>query len=400
MTILVAHPTRQHSHRLAQALENSGLLHSYWTMLPDRRSLSWLSNRLVERLPTAVIRHSLQFLPVNKVHALIGPLLFQKLASRSDVVGLRQLGEWLAWKYFDLWVSKQLKYRQPKVVVGYEMCCAETFRVAKSMGITCVLDAAAFHYTLQEKLLNEDKIGAQTWAGKRLRQRKQIEIELADKIVCVSELAKRSYIDSGIDGIRIQINQVGCDISKFSSSDNSARAGAPKFVFVGIPGIHKGFDLLISSHAQLLRQFPDTELHVVGDATMIKRLVISDKIYLHGKLSHEQLSKLLPQMDCLVLPSRLESFGMVVVEALAAGVPVIVSDHAGASEAINEGENGWVVPAGSESALFERMLTCCREIDLVRSMNTYCASSATGYDWSYYSKRTLDIFSPLLQERI
>ena len=42
VTVLVAHPTRQHSHRLAQALQDAGLLHSYWTLLPDRRALSWL----------------------------------------------------------------------------------------------------------------------------------------------------------------------------------------------------------------------------------------------------------------------------------------------------------------------------------------------------------------------
>lgn len=400
MTILVAHPTRQHSHRLSLALENTGLLHSYWTMLPDRRALAWLSTGLVERLPTAIMRHSLQFLPTDKVHTLIGPLLFQKLTSWSAVVELRQLGEWLAWMLFDHWVARQLPRTKPKIVVGYEMCCSETFRVAKSMGITCVLDAAAFHYTLQYKLLLEDKVGAQTWAGKRLRQRKQIEIGLADKIICVSELARRSYIDAGVDGARIQVNQVGCDVAKFAISGASACAGSPKFAFVGIPGHHKGFDLLISSHAQLLRQFPDAELHVVGDSTMVKRLDTSDHVYIHGKLSHEKLSKLFSQLDCLVLPSRLESFGMVVVEALAAGVPVIVSDHAGASEAIIEGENGWVVPAGNESALFERMLACCRDIDRVRSMRAFCASSANRYDWSHYSRRTLDIFTPLLQERI
>ncbi|MGB2788470.1 MAG: glycosyltransferase, partial [Dokdonella sp.] len=86
----------------------------------------------------------------------------------------------------------------------------------------------------------------------------------------------------------------------------------------------------------------------------------------------------------------------VVVEALAAGVPVIVSDHAGASEAIREDENGWVVKAGDESVLFERMLACCRDIDRVRSMSAACAQSASNYDWSHYSNRSVDIFAPLL----
>jgi glycosyltransferase involved in cell wall biosynthesis len=397
MSVLVAHPTRQHSHRLAQALRDAGWLHSYWTLLPDRRALSWLPLSFDSLLPSSVMRHSLQYLPVDKVHTLIGPLLFQKLATRTRSAALSQLGEWMAWAAFDRWVARQLQHLRPEMVVGYEMCCAETFKVAKSLGITCVLDAAAFHYALQDEILDEDKYSAKTWAGKRLRLRKQIELELADKIICVSELARRSYIDAGADKNRIVVNQVGCDTKKFAAPAGSPRSDAPKFVFVGIPASRKGFDLLAASYARLLVHYPDAELHVAGDAAMAVQLVAGKRVLIHGKLSHDQLSKLLAQMDCLVLSSRLESFGMVVVEALAAGVPVIVSDHAGASEAIRENENGWIVPAGDESALFERMMACCRDIDRVRSMGVACARSAADHDWSHYSRRTLDIFGPLLK---
>ena len=78
----------------------------------------------MDLLPSAVMRHSLQFLPSGKVHTLIGPLLFQKLATRFHSVALIQLGEWAAWAAFDHWVARQLPRLQPKVVVGYEMCCA------------------------------------------------------------------------------------------------------------------------------------------------------------------------------------------------------------------------------------------------------------------------------------
>ena len=400
MSILVAHPTRQHSHRLARALQEAGLLHSYWTLLPDRRALSLLPAYLNGLLPSAVVRHSLQFLPSNKVHILMGPLLFQKLASRFPSLAIRQLGEWVAWASFDRWVAAQLPHLRPEVVVGYEMCCAETFQVARKLGITCVLDAAAFHYGMQDRILDEDKCGTKTWAGKRLRLRKQKELELADKIICVSELARRSYIDAGVNADHIVVNPVGCDVTTFSLGGGLVRSGAPKFVFVGIPVYHKGFDLLTTSYDRLLADFPDAELHVVGDAGLAGRRSPDKSIRIHGKMSHDQLSKLLAQMDCLVLPSRLESFGMVVVEALAAGVPVIVSDHAGASEAIRENENGWVVPADDIEALYQRMVSCCRDIEHVRAMRVACARSAAEHDWIHYSRRTLEIFEPLVSERV
>ena len=392
MSVLVAHPTRQHSHRLAQALQNAGLLHSYWTLLPDERALSWLPASLVRLLPSAVCRHSVQFLPKGKVHILIGPLLFQKLATRFGSEAWRQLGEWLAWEVFDRWVAAQLPRLRPKVVVGYEMSCAETFWVAKKLGISCVLDAAAFHYATQDRVLDEEKYGASTWAGKRLRLRKQKEIELSDRIMCVSELARRSYIDAGVDRSLILVNPVGCDVTKFAAPAGLMRSGGPKFIFVGIPGYRKGFDLLMASFNRLVPYHSDAELHVVGDTAMAGSIAVGNRVRIHGKLSHDQLSKLLTKVDCLVLPARLESFGMVVVEALAAGVPVIVSDHAGGSEAVREDENGWVVPAGDGGALFDRMLSCCRDIERVRSMSGTCTRSAAEHDWSRYSKRAVDVF--------
>jgi glycosyltransferase involved in cell wall biosynthesis len=90
-------------------------------------------------------------------------------------------------------------------------------------------------------------------------------------------------------------------------------------------------------------------------------------------------------------------FGMVVVEALAAGMPVIVSDHAGSSEAIRENENGWVVLAGDQEALFQRMLACCHDIDLVRSMSATCIRSAADHDWSHYSHRSVEIFATIVE---
>ena len=347
-------------------------------------------------LPSAVLRHSLHFLPAEKVHILMGPLLVQKWASRSNFVALRQLGEWIAWSVFDRWVARQLPRLQPHVVVGYEMCCAETFKVAKSLGITRVLDAAAFHYATQDEILGDENAGSRTWAGEHLRRSKHAEVELADVVICVSELSRRSYIEAGVEDIRTAVNQVGCDTAQFKAPYDLRRVGQPKFVFVGIPAYHKGFDVLMSSFAQLLDQYPDAELHVVGDAAMANSMGTDGHVHIHGKLTHDQLSKLLAKMDCLVLPSRLESFGMVVVEALASGVPVIVSDHAGSSEVVSEDKNGWLVAAGDSSILLERLVTCCRDIERVRSMRDGCIKSAAGYDWVHYARRTLDIFEPLI----
>lgn len=57
-------------------------------------------------------------------------------------------------------MARQLPRLRPKVVVGYEACCVETFKVAKELGIICVLDAAAFHYVMQDRILSKDLYAA------------------------------------------------------------------------------------------------------------------------------------------------------------------------------------------------------------------------------------------------
>jgi len=109
------------------------------------------------------------------------------------------------------------------------------------------------------------------------------------------------------------------------------------------------------------------------------------------------LVELLARMDCLVLPSRLESFGMVVVEALAAGVPVIVSDHVGAAESIKASVNGWIIPADNAEALYQRMSACCENIDKVRTMRAVSTETARAYDWAHYSRRAVEFFKLTLQ---
>ena len=397
--VLIAHPTRQHSHRLAQALLREGLLQSYWTLLPDEDALPWIPKQLLKQLPSTIRRHPLKELPRQNLHVLLGPLLGQKLGSRFSSLNVRLSGEWFAWALFDHWVALQLSKVRPKVVVGYEMCCARTFCVAKSLGIKCVLDAAAVHYQLQEQLLADGREGRSCPAGRRLRARKAVEIELSDKIICVSDFARSSYASAGVDRSKLLVNPVGCDVMAFSRVAARERTGPPKFVYAGIPAAHKGFDLLVQTFDRLRQEYEKAELHIAGDPAFVSRFVAEPLggLTIHGKLSHADLIELLANMDCLVLPSRLESFGMVTVEALAAGIPVIVSDHAGSAEAIRNGENGWVFTAGNVDELYERMAACCENIDHVRTKRTICTESARTYDWSHYSRRCVEIFSELLR---
>jgi glycosyltransferase involved in cell wall biosynthesis len=384
--VLVCHPTRQHAAEVARALADANSLEGFLTLLPDERAFRWLPAPLRKALPSAIARNAVPYLPKNRVHTLLGPLLAYKAAQYFERdEGISDL---LTWTLFDLWAATYVRRRRPDAVVGYEMCAVETFRAAKGFGAKCILDAAAFHYAKQDGVLFPETHKFSR-AETRLRRRKRIELELADLIICCSELARQSYLAAGIPSCRILINSPGVELDLFQPNNGASRTGSTKFVFVGTASRRKGFDILLEAFRLTSRAFPSAELHVIGDPQSTSRFMgyASDKIVIHGKRSRRELAQMLGVMDCLVLPSRIEAFGMVIVEALAAGIPAIVTPRVGAAEVITVGKNGWIVPVGSAVALSKQMSSCCAEPSRAREMRPDCIASAARHQWVDYRRR-------------
>jgi glycosyltransferase involved in cell wall biosynthesis len=380
---------------VARALVAANSLEGFLTLLPDERAFGWLPAPLRKALPRAIARNAVPYLPKNRVHTLFGPLLAYKAARyfESD----EGISDLLAWTFFDLWAATYVRRRQPDAVVGYEMCAVQMFRAAKSVGTKCILDAAAFHYAVQDPVLLPERNNFNR-AERKLRWRKRIELELADLIICCSELARRSYLAAGIPSCRLVVNSPGVEVDLFKPGNEASRTGPTKFVFVGTASRRKGFDILLEAFRLTCSVFPSAELHVIGDPKPACRFMgySSDKIVMHGKRSRRELAQVLGVMDCLVLPSRIEAFGMVVVEALAAGVPAIVTPQVGAAEIIVAGENGWIVPVNSAVALSKQMSLCCTEPSLAREMRPNCIASAARHRWVDYRKRTLSIIDAVI----
>jgi glycosyltransferase involved in cell wall biosynthesis len=133
-------------------------------------------------------------------------------------------------------------------------------------------------------------------------------------------------------------------------------ADEPKHVtmiYVGQVIERKGVDLLLAALGDLRSEFPDVALTVIGDGSMrgaceqqAEALGIRDRVVFEGVLPTEAIPERLARADVLVLPSRWDGWGLVVNEALVAGVPVIVSDRCGASEVVENGVNGYVFRSG------------------------------------------------------
>ena len=133
-----------------------------------------------------------------------------------------------------------------------------------------------------------------------------------------------------------------------------------RFLFSGSFIRRKGIDLLISAFARLIADGVDAELHLLGTGPLEKSLKakcspFSDKVRFHGFKQWGELASAYAQADVLCAPSRYDGWGLVVVEGLAAGMPVISTDRTGAARELIVAENGWLVPAGDEEALYSAM---------------------------------------------
>jgi glycosyltransferase involved in cell wall biosynthesis len=222
MRVLVCHPTRQHAPEVAKALADTKSLEAFLTLLPDERAFRWLPASARRALPGAIARNAMPYLPKDKVHTLLGPLLAYKGTKYFERD--EGIGDLLTWSLFDLWAARYVRRRRPGVVVGYEMCAVETFRAAKSVGARCILDAAACHYAEQDRALFSEK-NEFSRVQTRLRWRKRAEVELADLIVCCSELARQSYLAVGVLGSRVVVNSPGVDVRLFRPDDGASRIG-------------------------------------------------------------------------------------------------------------------------------------------------------------------------------
>lgn len=165
--------------------------------------------------------------------------------------------------------------------------------------------------------------------------------QLRDDLVAVPVLAGKQF----------GVLPLGVDTTSFYPRLGSRLEGDPVLLYVGRLVEIKGVHLAIQAARRISDQQPAVKLHLVGpqpDAAYLAALEemvvqewLEDQVIFHGPVPYQELSALYSAADLLLLPSRHEGFGMVVVESLACGTPVAALDTAGGpAEVITHGVDG------------------------------------------------------------
>lgn len=388
--VVVGHPGRQHSHHLAAGLNAAGVLDLYCSGQFDDRRVASFPSLLRRTIPAAVARNAVPFLGDGLHSARPLGTVLHRVSRRFPQISLRLWGEWAGFAAFDWQLARLIHLRRPRAVIAYEMAALKTFRVAKRAGIVCILDAAACHYRLQDERLGVTGSEANSTPGQLIRVRKDEEAALADLIICPSVLSAESYIAAGVPAGKIVVNTLGVDGKAFAQSARLVRGGVPRFAFIANSAYVKGADLVCAAIAHLQAQHIHAIFEVVGAVRLNAQSDDCVQIVQHGHLSQSGVADVLGKADCLLLPSRLESFGMVVLESLAAGVPVLVSKWAGSSMVIDENVNGWKFDTDPDEFI-SKLLWCATHTSELRSMRQNCVDTARRHSWDAYQARSVEI---------
>jgi glycosyltransferase involved in cell wall biosynthesis len=368
---LIGNPSRQHSDQLALALQDVNLLDHYVHGSPLRPETS-------ARLKPSKREELGCFRLLLALNVRLSP-------SSWNVEWAHRIYHW-----FGRTLARRFSPDRHLAVIAYENAALEPFRKAKKAGKITILDAASLHHRWQ--------LGITPDAGLQARNAiKDEEIALADHVLTCSELARTSYLDAGLAPDRCHVLGYGVDVAVFTPATGPRDPGPIRFIYVGALSRDKGADTLAEACAMLKAQGIRFSLECVGDTEpdMAKRFAPFAKI--SGKLPHAEMAKRYRSADCLIHPSRFDSFAAVVAEAMASGIPAIVSDRTGAQAMIKEGETGWGMPTGDAKVLALRMTEIALNPDQCHAMRAACRAEAENWTWESYRAHAGALIARLLE---
>lgn len=208
----------------------------------------------------------------------------------------------------------------------------------------------------------------------------------ADRVIatCSDEVFELKAM--GVDGTRVSVAPCGVDLSLFGPAGPADRRGrAHRLVTIGRLVPRKGVDLVIRAVHELTdRGVDDVELVVIGGAGDVRRLQedpeairllglarelgVADRVELRGQVPRERIPELLRSADAVVCAPWYEPFGIVPLEAMACGVPVIAAAVGGLIDTVVDGQTGLHVPPRDPVALAEAVRELIRNPDQAQEL--------------------------------
>ncbi|ACF13006.1 glycosyl transferase group 1 [Chloroherpeton thalassium ATCC 35110] len=284
---------------------------------------------------------------------------------------------------------------------GFEGCSLYSMRAAKKRGAITVLDEATYHISETIQLFRDEyqllALNMPKWVekGDLTIKRKYLEFKVSDYVFVGSEKIKKDFIKhEKRTPESIFVIPYGCNLERFrpgKKEDSTFR-----IVFVGIIGVRKGAYYILEAFKQL--KLKNAEFILISpideDFQPIFNKYKDIVTHING-VSQQELNRYLNNASVFVLPSIVESFGMATAEAMACGVPVIVSENCGMT--CQDGVEGFVVPIRNIEALKEKILFLYNNQKRAKEMGQEGIEYVKQFTWDNYYSKIAKAYNTILQ---
>lgn len=308
--------------------------------------------------------------------------------------------------------KSDLIYAQGAVSSGYPAYWVNKF-LKKKFVVKITGDYAWEQYSLENEIIDVLNFQNKKILGKFGALRKiQIKVcRAADKVIVPSEFLARVVGYWGVKGENVEVIYNGADFKPLDPPAGGEKEKARREI--GISGNiilsigrlvpWKGFKMLIKIMPELLKDNQFVRLVIVGDGpemegleTMKNNMGLNNKVYLVGKKPQEELKKYLATADMFVLNTAYEGFSHQLLEAMAAGVPVITTNAGGNPELIKQGENGFMVKYNDEFNLTEAIKAVFEHQDIREKFIEEGKKTAERFTVKKMAEETIELMNLLL----
>lgn len=225
-------------------------------------------------------------------------------------------------------------------------------------------------------------------------------IQRADQVIVFSEFSKSLIVDAlgPASAERIELVSPGVEPSWFEVNRNGDTAN--DFIFWGRLEAEKGLPELIDAFSAISKENDSARLHLVGEGNYetasrerVAALGLQDRVYYHGWMQTCQIKELASQCRYGVFPSRIESFGLAVAEAQAAGLPSIATRAGALPEFIEDNVNGLLVAPQDAASLAAAMQKALREPETMERLGASAREQAKErFNWDRAAQRILELY--------
>ncbi len=307
--------------------------------------------------------------------------------------------------YFKAWENSVLNHWKPAELYHYvnHGNSPKLIRRAHQDGSVVLGECVNTHIDYMRSILCEeyellglvDKPRVHSWEKKMVE-----ELEETDHILAPSGFVKKTLTDKGLPADNIHVIPYGANLTRFYPAPQKRKDAVFRVIMVAQLNPRKGHKYLLEAWKKL--NLPNAELIFIGAMRpeMEKVLKPYQGLYTYkGVVQNHELIKYLHESDVFVMPSIEEGCSVAPLEAMACGLPVIISENTGADAYFKEGIHGYVVPIRSAEAIAEKLLKLYSEPDLREQIrNNNIAATQQDLSWLKYADNLQQLYKKLISK--